>query len=430
MNSNIIECPKCGSDQIQKRGTSIEGKQRYQCTECTRYFSFSNDDEFVGSSFEEKGNFIRIVCSSPRILSEEELIKQFKIDTSKWEIVSLEVKTHEGYRKDRKVEWQVHNGEVTHGYVDDTGKMLVVPIFNMEAHFERKTKEIRKTSALLDLMNDAKKHSVKYPKITYPKLKNGLLYELDLPDIHFGRLTWEEESGENYDIKLAEEYAVKVTQTLLSYAKSFPIGKVLFPLGNDFFNVNNKNETTVHGTPQQEDTRWQKTFRKGRQLAVKLIEMCSQIAPVDVIIIAGNHDEERMFYLGDSLDAWFHNNPNVTIDNRAIKRKYYLFEKVLLGFTHGYYEKAEKLPFLMPTEVPEWWAKSKYREWHLGDKHHKKEFEYKTNEDRGMTIRVLRALASTDAWTFDKGYVGAIKAGESFLWHPLDGLVAQFTASP
>ena len=405
--------------------------QRFKCNDCNKFFSLDSDVSDSSSSVEKEGNFINIICSSPRILSEDELIKQFKIDTSKWEIVSYKIKTNEVYRKDKKVSWDVNNGEVVDGHVIDSGKMLIIPIFHIEARFERKVSEIRKTNALLDLIKDAKKYSVKYPKIKYTNHgKDGMLYEIDLPDIHFGRLTWEEESGENYDIKLAEKYSTEVIQSLLEHSVNYPVKKILFPFGNDFFNVNNKNETTVHGTPQQEDTRWQKTFRKGRQLSVKLIEMCSQIAPVDVLIIAGNHDEERMFYLGDALYSWFHNNPNVKIDNRAIKRKYYSFGNVLLGFTHGYYEKADKLPFLMPTEVPELWAKSKYKEWHLGDKHHKKEFEYKTKEENGITVRVLRALASVDAWTFDKGFVGAVRAGESFLWHPVKGLVGQFTASP
>lgn len=428
-----IQCPYCSSTSVQKRGVRDAGRQ-FQCTKCHKYFTVSDDESAEnpsGASYEEGRDFINIVCSSPRIMSEEELIEQFKVDTSKWEIVSFKVKTSEGYRKDRKVDWHVTDGTVDEGHVTDTGKMLVVPLFHTEAHFERKTQEIRKSNALQELIEDAKKHSVKYPKINYPKHgANGLLYEIDLPDIHFGRLTWEEESGENYDIKLAETYATQVMQELLAHTNKYPISKILLPFGNDFFNVNNKNETTVHGTPQQEDTRWQKTFRKGRQLAVSLIEMCSQVAPVDVLIIAGNHDEERMFYLGEALDAWFHNNPQVKVDNRAIKRKYYLYGKVLLGLTHGYYEKADKLPFLMPTEVPDLWARAKFKEWHLGDKHHKKEFEYKTNEDNGITVRILRALAAVDAWTFDKGFIGAVRAGESFLWHPEKGLIAQFTASP
>jgi hypothetical protein len=114
-----------------------------------------------------------------------------------------------------------------------------------------------------------------------------------------------------------------------------------------------------------------------------------------------------------------------------MKRKYYNFGSNLIGFAHGADEKLDKLPLIMAMEQPELWAKTKNREWHTGDRHHKKDIMYTaSDEGGGMVVRILRSLASADAWTFNKGYVGALRAGESFLWHPQDGLIAQFTATP
>ena len=156
-----------------------------------------------------------------------------------------------------------------------------------------------------------------------------------------------------------------------------------------------------------------------------MIDRCSQVAPVDVLVVRGNHDEERTFYLGDALECWYHTNPNVMIDNAAKSRKYYQFGKNLIGFSHGYDEKLDKLPMIMSLEVPEMWAQATYREFHTGDKHHK----FDTSEN-GIVVRILRALAAPDAWTYNKGYIGSIRAAESFMWHPTNGVVAQFTARP
>lgn len=193
--------------------------------------------------------------------------------------------------------------------------------------------------------------------------------------------------------------------------------------------VKKKVKPTTGGTMQQEDTRWQKTFRLGREICVWMIETCSQIAPVDVLIIPGNHDESRSFYLGDALYCWFRNNPNVRIDNSADKQKYYEFGKVMLGFAHGYDEDLKKLPFLMAVDQPEMWARTQYREWHTGDKHHKKDLLPKADESTGMVIRIMRSLAALDAWTFNKGY-RSLRASEAFVWDPKCGLVAQYTALP
>ena len=386
-------------------------------------------DEEETSSYEEGNNFINIVCSSKRILSQDDIIKQFNVDLDVWEVASFKIKTSEGYRKDKTIEWHIHQGELD-GDVSDSGKMLVVPLFHVELKLNKKIKITVAKDAISNMLEDAKKFAPSYPKINYKKYNDEHLYEIDLPDLHFGRLTWAEESGEDYDIKLAQRAVDSVIDQLIINASNYHIGKILLPFGNDFFNTDNKFNTTTRGTPQDEDTRYQKTFRRGRELAVSIIDKCSTIAPVDVVIIAGNHDEERSFYLGEALECWYHKNPNVDINNSARIRKYYLFGNSLIGFAHGYSEKLSNLPLVMAVEEPELWAKSKYREWHTGDKHHKTDIIYSANEGNGIVVRILRSLAPADAWTFSKGLTGTIRSAESFLWAKDRGLVAQFTAMP
>jgi len=382
-----------------------------------------------GSTYEESDNEIHVVCASRRMLTQEDVIREHKIDMKMWRVKSFRVKTSEGYRKDRSVEWDVTNG-VANGHVHDTGRMLVVPMHHLELVLERRTEEIRVELLTKQMIEDAKNYAPKYEKMVYPKQAGKAMYEIDMPDIHFGRLTWNEESGEDYDIKIAEKIVIKVMEGLLSYTALFPIKKIVLPLGNDFFNVNTHTNTTVGGTPQQEDTRWSKTYRRGVQLMVKVVEMCSQIAPVDVLIIKGNHDEERTFYMGEYLYAWFHQNQDVFIDNRALGRKYYLYGKNLIGFTHGdggpSKIKLDKYASLMPSEVPDLWAKSNYREWHLGHIHHK----FETKEENGVVVRFLRSLVPADAWTYDNGFTGQLRAAEAFVWDYDKGLQAQFTVTP
>ena len=382
------------------------------------------------TSFEQGDDFINIVCASKRMRTKEDIIKHFKIDTTILEIEKFKVKTSEGYRKDRKVRWVVKNGTLIDGDVDDSGKMLIVPLVHLEVRFIKKKSIAQAKDALKVMVSDAKSFAPKYPKIKYKKYKDGCMYEVDMPDIHFGRLSWAEETGKDYDTEIAWEAAHSVLDQLLLNAQNYNIDKILLPFGNDFFNVDNKVGTTTYGTPQQESALWQRTFKKGRQLAVSLIDKCSLVAPVDVLMVQGNHDVERTLYLGEVLEAWYHNNPNVSVDNDAISRKYYSYGKSLIGFTHGQTPKANNLPLIMAVEVPEKWAKSEFREWHTGHYHTKSNVIHSTKEGIGVVVRVLRALAVADALTFNKGFVGSIRAGEAFLWHPDNGLVAQFTAMP
>lgn len=416
-----------------KRTTLREGFVRLVGNDAVRgMFQKKNQDaanhvrEFAEAEYED--NYINIVCSSRRITTVAAAIQHFKIDLSQWRVDRFRVKTSEGYRKDRQVEWVVEDGKTKKGKVIDSGKMLVVPMFHISVSLVRKVDEIRAGMVVRDLIKDAARHAPKYKPVKYKKFKRGLRLEVDIPDIHFGKETWAEESGADYDIHIARNVVLKTLEKLLIYADGFEVEKIIFPMGNDFFNVDGKENTTTHGTPQQEDTRWNRTFREGRRLAVDMIDRCLQVAPVDVVMVPGNHDEERSFYLGEVLHGWYRLNKNVNVDIEAKKRKYYDFGKVLLGFTHGYYEKVDKLPAIMPLEEPEKWARSKHREFHLGDKHHKKDLLPRTEDREGVTIRLLRSLSPADAWHFDKGFIGAPRSAEAFLWDGENGLVAQFQA--
>ena len=85
------------------------------------------------------------------------------------------------------------------------------------------------------LMEDTKQYAIKYPKIQYPKYEEGLLHELDMPDLHFGKLAWAEETGQDYDIQIAAQSARDAFTELLGYVEHFPVSKILVSLGNDFF---------------------------------------------------------------------------------------------------------------------------------------------------------------------------------------------------
>lgn len=432
-----MNCPYCHGEAV-KRGLFSGRKdpsrvsQSYQCKNCHKYFSVASQlkDTLTSNEtiYEEDHDYINIVCASERCLTVEDVVRQFHIDQTIWEIESFRIKTSEGYRKDRQVDWHVTDGMVTQGDVQDSGKMLVVPLYHVQVKLKKRQSVAELKSIFEQLTRDAAAFAPQYPTIEYPEREAQHIYEIGLPDIHFGRLTWGPETGEDYDIKLATSAVQKTILDLLSRVQPQSIAEILLPVGNDFFNVNNKEETTSHGTKQQEDTRWQKTFTKGRELAVWMIDACSQVAPVRVIMVPGNHDEERSYYLGEVLTGWYAHHGRVSIDNSPMKRKYVLIEHLLIGYCHGYSEKLEKLAALMATEAPHEWGRSKWREFHLGDKHHNKELKFVTETSLGVTVRILPSLAPPDVWTFDHAFVGSPRAGTGLLYDPARGLLAQFTS--
>lgn len=426
----FMNCPKCGK-KAQRRG-SKNHLQYYQCTskKCTNnYFSEEIPDFTTGGSVKTEGNNMRIIFTSMEPPTQDELIARYKVDLDVWELISFEIKDHKGYRKDRKVTWDVVDGVVVNGEVRDSGKMLIVGMYNTNVLFRKKVNIIDANNKIQELIDAAKKEMPVVPKIKYTKKKDPVMFEIAMPDLHFGRLTWNEESGEDYDIKIAEEAANKVIDELLGYSKIFEIDRIVFPIGNDWYNVNTESNTTIGGTVQQEDTRGKKSYKRGRELARALIDKCASLAPTDIIIVSGNHDGEKIFHMGDAMEITYENNPNVTVNNDAVSRKYYLYGKVLLGFTHGCEIKSSRIPLLMPIEAKEMWAQSTFREWHMGHIHNKLDMRVEADEDSGILMRRLRSIAAADAWTFNRGFK-SLRAAEAFVWHPTKGLIGQFTSIP
>ena len=265
------------------------------------------------------------------------------------------------------------------------------------------------------------------------------LFEVALFDIHFGKLSWNGETGENFDTKIAKKRFLYALKKLIQRAQGYEYNRILFPIGNDFFNSDTRENTTSHGTPQDEDLRWQKTFEAGCELIVDGINILKQLGvPIDVVVIPGNHDFERSFFLGSYINAWFRSDSQINVNNAAKPRKYYRWGKVLLGFTHGRHEKENSLPMLMAKDKDgkKHWSETDFHEWHIGHFHRKKTKQFTvldktglTDEEDGVIIRYLSSLTGTEEWHFLKGFVGQIKAGEGFIWNDKTGMIGHVNSN-
>lgn len=256
--------------------------------------------------------------------------------------------------------------------------------------------------------------------------KPNRLLELSLFDLHIGKLAWDEETGENFDSKIACERYTKAIDELLSRVDLSQIERILLPIGNDMINVDNKAHTTTAGTPQTCDGRFTKMIRIAKELLIRTIDKLATVAPVDVVVVPGNHDNVVMFTLGEIMEAWYHNHKSVNVINTPKQRKYYQYGTVGLMFTHGNEEKHNDLGMIFATEEPQLWAATKVREVHLGHFHKSKAIKYiSVDEFQGFKLRIIPSLSGTDAWHFQKGY-NSMKTAEAYLWDAKEGLIANY----
>jgi len=275
-------------------------------------------------------------------------------------------------------------------------------------------------------IQDAKKHAPKYKVIKRVKAKrSGNIFEINMPDIHLGRLSWADETLRgHYDTKIACELVRRGTMELSSLAEPFYPEKFIFVVGNDFYNVDNFGNATTAGTLQDVDARWHKTFTRGRLLAVSAVDYLRNIAPVDVIIVPGNHDRQSAFALGEVLSAWYKDCKDVTVDNTPAFRKYFKWGHCLVGYVHGKETKADKMPMLMAQDNKSVWSDVKYAEWHVAHIH-----QSKVQDKGGVRIRHVPSIASIDAWEGQKGYDEGREA-QGFVWNETLGNIARLSWLP
>lgn len=345
------------------------------------------------STFE--GKIIELMAGEP--ITPEILLKSYNIDNKKFEITSYTANIWQS---------QIKGGKKLDLY---QSKLTVKPRKANDISFEEISEHF-----------NSFKNTYKPQKREYVDNSSDLMLEVNISDLHFGKLCHNSVSGENFDYKIARERFFKIIDAECERAKHTQYEKILFVWTNDFFNADGMNDTTSSGLTHQEcDVRWQKMFLVGCEMLVEAIDKLSRYAPLETFYIASNHARQVEFYAINYLSAWFRNYDNVTVDINCKSRYYYLYGINLIGFSHSYYESKKNQQFLMSTEVPDLWAKSKYREYHLAHFHSEK-----VEEIGGVVYRWLPSGTGIDTWHYDSGYIGAFKRSYSFEWDKQTGLKA------
>jgi hypothetical protein len=338
------------------------------------------------------------------VRSLEDLIEFFDVDTEVWEVKSFNVGGSE---------W---DQSVKDGTVAQSVKIT--------AHFVRRPTAERDDAleAVQQAIKDMGEHAPVYTPVSRAESLGGgdpMLFELAIHDPHFGMLAWGAEvGGESYDRKIAAEDYARAVGELLSYARLYNTERILYIVGHDMQHVNmagpnKRGGTTASGTAQDVDGRISKIFTTIREAAVSGIDKARLIASVDVAVIPGNHDPDEMYKLGEVLNAWYRNDPEVNVMFGPSKRQYYGYGANAFMLTHGeeYKRKRDSLPLIMATECPaDLWVASEdgVREVHTGHNHiHMQGGYYPTaevNETRAIRTISLPGMTATDTWHFESGY--------------------------
>ena len=252
---------------------------------------------------------------------------------------------------------------------------------------------------------------------TYAPSNDRKLFVPCFFDLHFAKLAHVDEVGKengNFDCKIAKKRFIENAQKYIERIKDRHFEKILFVIGQDYFN-SEADGNTINGTKQDNDGRYANVFKQGTAALIDVITMFADIAPVDVVLVQGNHDEVVSLYCACVLEAFFKNDENINVDTFPKLRKYYRYGNTLLGLSHGEYEK-DRIYGLMQVEAREDWGETKYHEWILGHLHSEG-----VTDKNGVLVRRIPSLTGTDYWHFKQGYTMSEKRSVGFVYDYEEG---------
>lgn len=259
-------------------------------------------------------------------------------------------------------------------------------------------------------------------EITKPKItdKDFVNVELSLSDYHLAKRTVD---GDNDSTTRFERY-FKMAQSLIRKVQaSYDINTIVFPISNDFFHTDNYQHSTTNGTPQDTIMDYAEEYELGFGLLVDTINMLRAYSnEVVVVLVQGNHDRTKSYYLAHALNVFFESALDVQFIREHSVVKGLTLGNTFIGWHHGNC-KIEELPLLFAThpQYSKAFGDAKYREVHTGDKHH-----YMAKEVKGVRIQQMPSLSGTDRWHLDNNYVHSVRAALALVYDDEYGKIAEF----
>jgi hypothetical protein len=248
-----------------------------------------------------------------------------------------------------------------------------------------------------------------------------------LTDFHWGKYSDAQENGEAYSREQARSILFDCVSDVMSRVATYGAPeKIYIPVGSDFFHVDNSEGKTTSGTPQDIDGTPAEILVSGCHLMEDLITSLITIAPVELVLMSGNHDRMLGVSLLLYLEAVFRGNSRVTANLDRTHRIYKTYGKNLIGFVHSDgVKKTVDLAGHMAREASDVWGACPHRTIYTGHLH----FE-KTETDTAFSVvrRQIPSLSTTDRWHSLNGFIGSPRSLPVYLHDKEKGLVAIFHA--
>lgn len=251
-----------------------------------------------------------------------------------------------------------------------------------------------------------------------------LLNTYILTDYHLGMYAWHEESGEDWDIRIAEDLLIRWFQQAIKQAPDSETA-ILAELG-DFLHFDSLSAVTPSsGHLLDADTRFPLIVRAAIRVLRTIIQLLLEKHKyVHIILCTGNHDEASSIWLREILASFYENEPRLSICTSSDVYYGYQFNNVSLFFHHGHKRNIKNIDSVFARKFREMFGNTDYSYAHIGHLHNAQ-----VHETNLMTIEQHPTLAAKDAYAAHGGWISH-RSAKVITYHSQHGKCGEIVITP
>lgn len=246
---------------------------------------------------------------------------------------------------------------------------------------------------------------------------------IPIGDAHVGLLAHEQETGNMFDLKIAERELCAAVDLLIDQAPDADSCNIV-NLG-DWFHAQDDNQLTPRGKNKQDvDGRIFKVITLSLSMIERMCERAlAKFKRVTFTMVPGNHDPQLSVVFGIMLARIMRDNPRLHVPSNLDSCIVEEFGDCMLLYNHTDKMKMDRLVRIMANRYAGMWGRTKHRFVHGGHVHHSE-----IKEDIGAVCESHNTLAGSDKWHRDEGY-DSRKLCKLISYHKKHGEIARHTVT-
>lgn len=255
-------------------------------------------------------------------------------------------------------------------------------------------------------------------------VEEDLLNQFVVTDSHFGMLAHREETGADYDLRLAEQLLLDWFAAAVAGAPQAHTA-VLAQLGDLLHHDALESVTPAHKHVLDADSRLHKVVRVVIRTLRRVVDMLLQKHQhVHVVMASGNHDPASSVWVRELLATIYENEPRVSVDTSPMLYYAYKWGDTLLLYHHGHKRGINNVDATLAGLFREMFGASKYAFAHVGHLH--------SDEGRKSALMYVErheTLAAPDAYAAGGGWLSG-RSAKVITYSRRYGEVARATLRP